>query len=76
VNVLAGSAVGEDWGYRIALGLGIAGAILEAPIAIIAALVGLGIGALVGGLDTAVTHKHQMPFPRCGAVIELLQLPI
>jgi hypothetical protein len=42
------------------MGLGIAGAILEAPVAIPAVLVGLGIGVVVGGVASAVTHKDQL----------------
>lgn len=54
-----GTIGGGVTGYVLASGLGIAGAILSAPIAIPAALVGLGIGAILGNragdaLDSSV----------------------
>lgn len=60
-----GTVGGAGAGYVLASGLGIAGAILSTPIAIPAALVGLGIGALLGNRVGAAIDNASVECPNC-----------
>jgi len=61
-----GTIGGGGAGYFLASGLGIAGAILGAPIAIPAALVGLGIGTILGNRVGAALDNATVKCPSCG----------
>ena len=60
-----GTIGGAGAGYVLASGLGIAGAILSAPIAIPAALVGLALGALLGNRAGAAIDNATVQCPSC-----------
>ena len=61
VGTLAGGSVG----WALASTLGIAGTVLGAPIAIPAALVGLGIGAALGNRAGAAWDNAGGDCPKC-----------
>lgn len=60
-----GAVVGGGAGYGLAAGLGIAGAILGGPVAIPAAFVGLGVGALLGNRAGAIVDDATVKCPSC-----------
>ena len=61
---LLGTVAGGGFGWWIASGLGLAGGILGAPVAIPAALVGLGVGAIIGNRTGALFDRGKCP--KCG----------
>ena len=60
-----GTIAGGGLGYALAAGLGIAGAILSAPVAIPAAAVGLLIGAALGNRAGAAWDDSGSECPKC-----------
>lgn len=66
-----GTATGGGVGYFIGSGLGIAGGILSAPIAIPATLVGLGIGAFIGNRAGKSIDNKKATCINCGKSVVL-----
>ncbi len=60
-----GTVIVGGVGYWLASGLGIAGAILGASVAIPAALVGLGIGSFVGNRVGKMIDDSNVECPNC-----------
>lgn len=60
-----GTVGGAGVGYVLASGLGVAGAIMSAPIAVPAALIGLGIGAVLGNRVGAAIDNSSVECPNC-----------
>jgi ribosomal protein L37AE/L43A len=60
-----GTVAGGGLGYLLAAGLGIAGAILAWPVAIPAAAVGVGIGAIVGNRAGKAVDDARAKCPKC-----------
>ena len=66
-----GTVGGGIGGYTLASGLGLAGAILSAPVAIPAAIVGLGIGALLGNRAGAAMDNATVECPHCEKLMSI-----
>ena len=64
-----GTIAGGGLGLWLASGLGLAGGILGAPIAIPATFVGLGVGAIIGNRTGALFDGGKCP--NCGKSISL-----
>jgi len=60
-----GAIGGGGVGYFLAAGLGIAGGIMGAPIAIPGALIGLGLGAVLGNQAGAALDNSTVKCPNC-----------
>jgi ribosomal protein L37AE/L43A len=60
-----GTVGGAGAGYFLASGLGIAGAVLGASVAIPAALVGLGVGAIIGNRVGSAIDNAIVKCPNC-----------
>ncbi|MDO6674262.1 hypothetical protein C7448_10111 [Tenacibaculum gallaicum] len=68
---IIGTAIGGGVGYTLASGLGIAGAVLGAPIAIPAALVGAGLFAVMGNKFGKDFDNSRLKCPKCEKKIVL-----
>jgi len=67
-----GTVIGAVGGYWLCSGLGIAGGILGMPVAIPAALVGLGIVAFIGNRIGAMKDdKAAAKCPSCGESVSI-----
>jgi len=66
-----GTIAGGGVGYGLTAGLGIAGAILGASIAIPAVIIGVGIGALLGNRAGAMVDNTSVKCPNCGESISI-----
>ena len=66
-----GTIAGGGIGYGLTAGLGIAGAVLGASIAIPAVLLGVGIGALLGNRVGAMIDNATVKCPACGESISI-----
>jgi len=65
------SVIGGGTGFQLASGLGIAGSIMGAPVAIPATLVGLGIGVFVGNRVGAKFDNANVKCSNCGKTFSL-----
>ena len=66
-----GTIVGGALGWKLAAGLGLAGAILGAPVAIPAALAGLGLGALIGNRAGSIVDNATVECPNCRELMSI-----